>query len=298
MRIAQKNADFRKAGLWHAKEPSAGTGANIWFKPSTLIAVGAGIACLAAASGILIAAITSGRPAPEGAGSPFGALTSLDSNKTPNLPLTREHLGRLAHGENAVSGDAAKISFRAKSFSGNLLLTDPNPLRNQSPPAPGEPAAASDLDSIQERSRGQVQSVSSTAGAESSPQAPVSRLPPAAPALSPATLGREASSDPSSQSSQQFTAEEQAEMLTRAAAMIRKGDIAGARVLLSRLSRSGNGPATLALAQSYDPAVLLQWNVRGIKPDPQKALELYQKALENGVGDAQAFITALAAVQR
>jgi hypothetical protein len=79
---------------------------------------------------------------------------------------------------------------------------------------------------------------------------------------------------------------------------IRRGDIAGARVILARLDRAGNRQATLTLAETYDPALLAQWNVRGIKPDPAKAAELYQRAIDGGVSAARARLNALTGTGR
>jgi hypothetical protein len=88
---------------------------------------------------------------------------------------------------------------------------------------------------------------------------------------------------------------EQQELLARVAIMIRQGDIAGARVILARLDRAGNRQATFTLAETYDPAMLAQWNVHGIKADPSKAAELYQRAIDGGVSAARARLNALAA---
>ncbi len=92
--------------------------------------------------------------------------------------------------------------------------------------------------------------------------------------------------------------EQQQELLARVAIMIRQGDIAGARVILARLDRAGNRQATFTLAETYDPALLAQWNVRGIRPDPDKAAELYQRAVDGGISAARERLNALAATQR
>lgn len=96
----------------------------------------------------------------------------------------------------------------------------------------------------------------------------------------------------------EIPAREQQELQARVAVMIRQGDIAGARVILARLDRAGNRQATLTLAETYDPALLAQWNVRGIKPDPAKAAELYQRAIDGGVNAARARLNALAGAGR
>ena len=88
-------------------------------------------------------------------------------------------------------------------------------------------------------------------------------------------------------------ADEQQTMLERVASMIRIGDIAGARLILGRLDRLGNPRATFALAQTFDPIVLAQWKVLGIKAEAEKALELYRRAMEGGVGAARERLAAL-----
>ncbi len=82
-------------------------------------------------------------------------------------------------------------------------------------------------------------------------------------------------------------------MLSRSADLINRGDIAGARLILSRLDRAGNGRATFALAQTFDPYMLAEWNVRGIRPDAEKAVEYYRRALDVGIGAARERIASL-----
>jgi hypothetical protein len=41
------------------------------------------------------------------------------------------------------------------------------------------------------------------------------------------------------------------------------------------------------LAQTYDARVLRTWNVRGIQADPERARELYAKAVEGGISSAK-----------
>jgi hypothetical protein len=76
-------------------------------------------------------------------------------------------------------------------------------------------------------------------------------------------------------------------MTKRAARLTESGDIAAARALLERPARAGFGPALYKLAETYDPRMLAQWGVRGIKGDPAKARDLYTKALQGGVVEAR-----------
>ncbi len=82
-------------------------------------------------------------------------------------------------------------------------------------------------------------------------------------------------------------------LVGRAQSMVETGDIAGARLLLTRALKAGDARAAFALAETYDPVVLARWRVRGIKPDAALARRYYEQALAGGLGDAQARIAAL-----
>ena len=87
-------------------------------------------------------------------------------------------------------------------------------------------------------------------------------------------------------------ADEQQQMMLRVAILLGQGDVAGARAILERLDRAGNGQASFGLAQTYDPAMLSRWNVLGIKPDADKAMQLYRRALDEGIPEAQEHLIA------
>lgn len=70
--------------------------------------------------------------------------------------------------------------------------------------------------------------------------------------------------------------------LRRASELVALGDIAAARLLLSRAAEGKDSRALVALAETYDPVVLGRWRVVGMKPDPDRARALYQQALEAG----------------
>jgi hypothetical protein len=76
-------------------------------------------------------------------------------------------------------------------------------------------------------------------------------------------------------------------MARRAAAMIKMGDIAAARVLLERPARGGYAQAIFALAETYDPRVLTHWGVHRPKGDMAQARILYGEALRGGVTEAR-----------
>lgn len=92
-------------------------------------------------------------------------------------------------------------------------------------------------------------------------------------------------------------ADDQRQMLARVARMLGEGDIAGARLILARLDRAGNGQASFTLAQTYDPVMLKRWGVLGVEPDAKKALQFYHRALREGVPEAREHLTATASLQ-
>ena len=65
------------------------------------------------------------------------------------------------------------------------------------------------------------------------------------------------------------------------------GDIASARLILTRLAESGDADATLMLAGTFDATVLAGLHVVGIRPDPAKAHEWYMRAAELGSSEAR-----------
>jgi hypothetical protein len=72
-------------------------------------------------------------------------------------------------------------------------------------------------------------------------------------------------------------------LLKRAAALMRSGDIVGARLLLERASEADDVRAIVLLAETYDPRALSRLGVLGLRGDLHKAEELYARAraLEN-----------------
>jgi TPR repeat protein len=70
--------------------------------------------------------------------------------------------------------------------------------------------------------------------------------------------------------------------LKRARELVTLGDIAAARLLLSRASEGKDSRALVALAETYDPVVLRGWRVVGLRADPDRARALYEEASEAG----------------
>lgn len=81
--------------------------------------------------------------------------------------------------------------------------------------------------------------------------------------------------------------------LERTRGLIAIGDIASARRLAEYAAVGGNGDALFILAETFDPAQLSRWRVRGIHADVEKARTLYRRALERGVADAGERLTHL-----
>jgi hypothetical protein len=80
----------------------------------------------------------------------------------------------------------------------------------------------------------------------------------------------------------------------RSEELIGQGDIAGARLLLTRAAEAGDARSALALGTTYDAASLAKLGVRGIAPDAAQARAWYAKALELGSGEASRRLEQLA----
>ncbi|MGA7803704.1 hypothetical protein [Bradyrhizobium sp.] len=76
-------------------------------------------------------------------------------------------------------------------------------------------------------------------------------------------------------------------MLRRSRDLIAEGDIASARLILQHVAEAGSAAASLALARTFDPAVLARLGVIGAQPDPAKARAWYAKAADQEAPGAQ-----------
>ncbi|MGB0085696.1 MAG: hypothetical protein WBP94_10035 [Rhodomicrobiaceae bacterium] len=83
-------------------------------------------------------------------------------------------------------------------------------------------------------------------------------------------------------------------LLGRANQLFHDGDVSGARSILEYLALQGSATAAMALAETYDPAVLSKMVIKGLEPDPQKAREWYLKAEQLGGTDARSRLESLA----
>jgi TPR repeat protein len=78
-------------------------------------------------------------------------------------------------------------------------------------------------------------------------------------------------------------------LIKRGREMFNQGDIAGARLLLSRASESNSAEAAFALAETFDPNVLAARSIiGGVTGDPEEARKWYAQALALGVREAEA----------
>jgi hypothetical protein len=82
-------------------------------------------------------------------------------------------------------------------------------------------------------------------------------------------------------------------LVRRADALLRSGDVSGARLLLERSLETGNARAAFLLAETFDPHVLSEIGVLGIRSDPARARELYARALALGIQQAGSRMQAL-----
>ena len=82
-------------------------------------------------------------------------------------------------------------------------------------------------------------------------------------------------------------------LLARAEALLRQGDIVGARILLEHTLEKGSARAAFMLAETHDERMLRTWGTYGIRADNDKARELYARAAAAGVGAAKERLQAL-----
>lgn len=71
------------------------------------------------------------------------------------------------------------------------------------------------------------------------------------------------------------------------------GDIVAARLFYERALKKGNPRAATAIGKSYDPVIYQELKVHGVLPDPDLAVEWYQRGAKNGDAAANAHIQTL-----
>jgi hypothetical protein len=82
-------------------------------------------------------------------------------------------------------------------------------------------------------------------------------------------------------------------LMARASALLGRGNIGGARIVLERAAETGSAQASFALAETYDPSILSAWGTYGTRGDATKARELYAKAHAGGIQEAKDRLNAL-----
>jgi TPR repeat protein len=81
--------------------------------------------------------------------------------------------------------------------------------------------------------------------------------------------------------------EEESSQLKRSEMLLKSGDISAARLILETLTDAGSGQAAYSLGMSYDPVFFRSNFIKGMKPEPSKAIFWYTKALELGYKEAE-----------
>jgi hypothetical protein len=84
----------------------------------------------------------------------------------------------------------------------------------------------------------------------------------------------------------QLDPEEVALLLKRGEVLIAQGDIASARLMLTRAAEAGDARAALTLGATYDADMLRKLGVMGVAGDAAKARAWYEKAAGYGSGEA------------
>jgi hypothetical protein len=90
-----------------------------------------------------------------------------------------------------------------------------------------------------------------------------------------------------------LSSDEIASLLKRGQDLIAAGDIASGRLMLTRAAQAGNADASLALAGTFDVAVLANLRAVGVQPDAAKARAWYTRAAEQGSVEAKQRLQAL-----
>jgi len=107
----------------------------------------------------------------------------------------------------------------------------------------------------------------------------------------PASHPQPASQIPGSANS--VSPEEESLQLKRSEILLKSGDISAARLILETLSDEGSGQAAYALGMTYDPVFFSSNFIRGMAPEPSKAMFWYKRAFELGHKEASTAISRL-----
>jgi hypothetical protein len=118
-------------------------------------------------------------------------------------------------------------------------------------------------------------------------EAATAKVEPAQPEATKPEPTKPASVIPDPRPSDSLSRDAIASLLKRGQDMIATGDIASGRLFLTRAALAGDAEASLALAGTYDAAVLANLKAVGVQPDPAKARAWYTRAAEQGSEEAK-----------
>jgi hypothetical protein len=86
----------------------------------------------------------------------------------------------------------------------------------------------------------------------------------------------------------------EAAYIARGKSLLESGDISAARAIFENLALQGSAAGAMALGETYDPAALSAFLIRGLEPDVEKARKWYLKAEQLGGSDARRRLNELA----
>ena len=121
------------------------------------------------------------------------------------------------------------------------------------------------------------------------PAAPPSNAPaaPTPPAASPLLLTEQSAAPVPPAANPHLSTEEITELLAHGDTLLRRGDVASARLFYERAANAGDGRAALRAGATFDPAFVGRDVLRGVRGDPAEARLWYQRARELGEAEAE-----------
>ena len=96
-----------------------------------------------------------------------------------------------------------------------------------------------------------------------------------------------------SQPTSAISSADEARVIARSEFLIKQSDFSGARLLLEYAVEKGSARAAFMMAETYDWRVLRSTQAYGVRPDAEKAQELYQLAAAAGIEKARERLEAL-----
>lgn len=164
-----------------------------------------------------------------------------------------EESGRESLTVTEVAKEESDTPYRSLTETASLRSNEQAPLPEASPEALATPAPAQQVQKMLDRIPTDDQrSTGQQASEAPAPEKPAVRLPEADPRA--------------------------AELLDQGEQLVQQGEIANARRFFERAAELGEPKALVQLARTYDPVVLKELKVVGLKPEPEKAVELYERA--------------------